>query len=177
MFCRIQQVNKIINRRCLDVSNLSQRLSTTHGEEWPIIPQKALDVKTDDEQDDIKLEVKVKEEKSDELCIDERPRPVKKATKRKSNRYKQSVNKWRSSYSVCFHIRSERDPNAPKRPSNPFFQFCQEQRQIMMEQLNAELKPGEAEPTKQELTRQLAIKWKSLSTPDKKVSAGKPKQV
>lgn len=40
----------------------------------------------------------------------------------------------------------------------------------MMEQLNAELKPGEAEPTKQELTRQLAIKWKSLSTPDKKVS-------
>lgn len=39
-----------------------------------------------------------------------------------------------------------------------------------MEQLNAELKPGEAEPTKQELTRQLAIKWKSLSTPDKKVS-------
>lgn len=65
--------------------------------------------------------------------------------------------------------RADRDPNAPKRPSNPFFQFCQEQRQIVMEQLNAELKPGEAEPTKQELTRQLAIKWKSLSTPDKKV--------
>lgn len=38
-----------------------------------------------------------------------------------------------------------------------------------MEQLNSELKPGEAEPTKQELTRQLAIKWKSLSTPDKKI--------
>lgn len=39
----------------------------------------------------------------------------------------------------------------------------------MMEQLNSELKPGEAEPTKQELTRQLAIKWKSLSVPDKQV--------
>jgi len=38
-----------------------------------------------------------------------------------------------------------------------------------MEQLNAELKPGEAELTKQELTRQLAIKWKSLSASDKKV--------
>jgi hypothetical protein len=38
-----------------------------------------------------------------------------------------------------------------------------------MEQLNAELKPGEAELTKQELTRQLAIKWKSLSGSDKKV--------
>lgn len=67
------------------------------------------------------------------------------------------------------NARTEKDPNAPKRPSNPFFQFCQEQRQIMMEQLNSELKPGEAELSKQELTRQLAIKWKSLSVPDKKV--------
>lgn len=41
-----------------------------------------------------------------------------------------------------------------------------------MEQLHAELKPGEAELTKQELTRQLAIKWKSLSAPDKKVRCG-----
>lgn len=38
-----------------------------------------------------------------------------------------------------------------------------------MEQISAELKPGEVEPTKQELTRQLAIKWKTLSVPDKKV--------
>lgn len=38
-----------------------------------------------------------------------------------------------------------------------------------MEQISADLKPGEVEPTKQELTRQLAIKWKTLSTPDKKV--------
>lgn len=67
-------------------------------------------------------------------------------------------------------VKSEKDPNAPKRPSNPFFQFCQEQRQILMEQISSELKPGEVEPTKQELTRQLAIKWKTLSTPDKKVT-------
>lgn len=38
-----------------------------------------------------------------------------------------------------------------------------------MEQITSELKPGEAEPTKQELTKQLAIKWKSLSGQDKKV--------
>lgn len=80
----------------------------------------------------------------------EKPKPAKRPTKRKTPR-------------------SEKDPNAPKRPSNPFFQFCQEQRQILMEQLNAELKPGEAELTKQELTRQLAIKWKTLSSLDKKV--------
>lgn len=82
--------------------------------------------------------------------IEEKPKTAKRAQKRKSGK-------------------SEKDPNAPKRPSNPFFQFCQEQRQIMMEQLNSELKPGEAEPTKQELTRQLAIKWKSLSVPDKQI--------
>lgn len=64
----------------------------------------------------------------------------------------------------------ERDPNAPKRPANPFFQFCQEQRTIVMERLNSELKPGEPEPSKQELTRQLAIKWKTLTSEDKQVS-------
>ncbi|KAL3273691.1 hypothetical protein HHI36_015121 [Cryptolaemus montrouzieri] len=65
--------------------------------------------------------------------------------------------------------KSEKDPNAPKRPSNPFFQFCQEQRPILMEELNSNLKPGEVEPTKQELTRQLAVKWKTLSVNDKRV--------
>ncbi|XP_035743044.1 non-histone protein 10-like isoform X2 [Vespa mandarinia] len=56
------------------------------------------------------------------------------------------------------------DPNAPKRPANPFFQFCQEQRPRVMERL-----AGEPEPSKQELTRQLATTWKSLSSEDKKV--------
>ncbi|XP_015182471.1 PREDICTED: non-histone protein 10 [Polistes dominula] len=56
------------------------------------------------------------------------------------------------------------DPNAPKRPANPFFQFCQEQRPRVMERL-----AGDPEPSKQELTRQLATTWKSLSSEDKKV--------
>lgn len=56
------------------------------------------------------------------------------------------------------------DPNAPKRPANPFFQFCQEQRPRVMERL-----AGEPEPSKQELTRQLATTWKSLTSDDKKV--------
>ena len=56
------------------------------------------------------------------------------------------------------------DPNAPKRPANPFFQFCQEQRPRVMERL-----AGEPEPSKQELTKQLASTWKSLSAEDKKV--------
>lgn len=30
------------------------------------------------------------------------------------------------------------DPNAPKRPANPFFQFCQEQRTTVLESLVAQ---------------------------------------
>lgn len=58
------------------------------------------------------------------------------------------------------------DPNAPKRPANPFFQFCQEQRSIVLENL---VSLGQGEPTKQEVTKHLATKWNALTTDDKKV--------
>lgn len=58
------------------------------------------------------------------------------------------------------------DPNAPKRPANPFFQFCQEQRSIVLENL---ISLGQGEPTKQEVTKHLATKWNALTTDDKKV--------
>lgn len=59
------------------------------------------------------------------------------------------------------------DPNAPKRPANPFFQFCQEQRSIVLENL---VSLGQGEPTKQEVTKHLATKWNALTTDDKKVN-------
>ncbi|KAG5889302.1 hypothetical protein JTB14_031949 [Gonioctena quinquepunctata] len=149
---RIQEINKITKRRLKDVKFFKQRLLNNYDEDWNVIPQ--TDFIFDDEDDKrsivhLMLKDKIKEEKIDE---DEKPekRPTKRPVKRKS-------------------AKSEKDPNAPKRPSNPFFQFCQEQRQILMEQISAELKPGEVEPSKQELTRQLAIKWKTLSVLDKKI--------
>lgn len=79
-----------MNRRCKDVAYLTQRLITIHGEDWSVIPKKSPDIKTEDEQEqaevDTKPNIRIKEEKSDELCIDERPRPAKRPTKRKSNR-------------------------------------------------------------------------------------------
>jgi hypothetical protein len=39
-----------------------------------------------------------------------------------------------------------------------------------MERLGLEQKSGESEPSKQELTRQLASKWNTLPPEDKKVS-------
>ncbi|XP_018570444.1 HMG1/2-like protein [Anoplophora glabripennis] len=149
---RIQEVNKITKRRLKDVRFFKQRLLNNFDEDWTVIPN--LDMALEEEDDKrsvahLMLKDKIKEEKLDEEEKQEKSK-AKKPSKRKT-------------------VKSERDPNAPKRPSNPFFQFCQEQRQILMEQISAELKPGEMEPTKQELTRQLAIKWKTLSIPDKKV--------
>lgn len=143
---------------------MKSKLLKEHGEDWKVIPKH---LTLDDDVEDpnisqLSMSIKVKDERPDDYKYntsdtkprtadnDEKPVKVSKKTKRKA-------------------ARAEKDPNAPKRPSNPFFQFCQEQRQILMEQINSELKPGEAEPTKQELTRQLAIKWKSLTANDKQV--------
>lgn len=65
--------------------------------------------------------------------------------------------------------RTEKDPQAPKRPANPFFQFCQEQRSILMGELNSVLLPGQPELSKQELTRQLASRWRSLDAGGKQI--------
>ncbi|ENN73937.1 hypothetical protein D910_11450 [Dendroctonus ponderosae] len=157
---RIQEVNKITKRRHKEVQFFRQRLMNIHDEDWSVIPP---DILSEDEEDvkpvitSLIIPKKEKLERNEEL-LKEKSEKIKnekpKATKRPPRK---KVPK------------SEKDPNAPKRPSNPFFQFCQEQRQILMEQISAELKPGEVEPTKQELTRQLALKWNSLSVPDKKV--------
>lgn len=159
---RIQQIKRVSKRRQTHVDYIRNKLLNEHGEDWPIIPKQILTL----EEVDVKptypsvQQMMIKEEKPDPdlprktsqvLEVEEKPvKPAKKPTKRKGSRL-------------------DKDPNAPKRPSNPFFQFCQEQRQILMEQINSELKPGETEPTKQELTRQLALKWKSLSGQDKQV--------
>lgn len=67
--------------------------------------------------------------------------------------------------------RPERDPNAPKRPANPFLQFCQEQRPLAVSAagLDRASGNGEGETSKQEITRQLASKWNTLAPEDKKV--------
>lgn len=67
----------------------------------------------------------------------------------------------------------EKDPNAPKRPPNPFLQFCQEQRALVRNEMTNELQPGAPEITKQELSRKLASKWRELNEENKQVYVGK----
>lgn len=60
----------------------------------------------------------------------------------------------------------KKDPNLPKRPANPFFRFCQEQRPIVLDQI---ITSGEGEPTKQDLTKRLAVTWNTMEHCDKKI--------
>ncbi|XP_021184268.2 uncharacterized protein LOC110372071 [Helicoverpa armigera] len=62
----------------------------------------------------------------------------------------------------------ERDPNAPKKPCNAFFQFCQEQRPLVVAEAEANSELG-SEPSKQEVTRQLASRWRALNNEEKRV--------
>ncbi|KAM0725835.1 Non-histone protein 10 [Formica fusca] len=133
---RIQMVRKLLRRTRKEKKFLIDRLNK-HGDRWREVPMGVL-------EENSVFETTPKSEKggkgASHNAKDEKPR---KGTKRKG---------------------AKADPNAPKRPANPFFQFCQEQRPRVMERL-----AGEPEPSKQELTRQLATTWKSLSSEDKKV--------
>ena len=59
-----------------------------------------------------------------------------------------------------------RDPNLPKRPQNPFFQYCKEKREeVAKEVLNTQ----GINLTKKELTKILANQWNTLDSDDKMV--------
>lgn len=132
---RIQRVRKLLKRTRKEKKFLIDRLDQ-HGDRWREAPMGVL------EENNI-FQVTTKPEKTKATAHNSKEEKTKKVTKRKG---------------------AKTDPNAPKRPANPFFQFCQEQRPRVMERL-----AGEPEPSKQELTRQLATTWKSLSSEDKKV--------
>lgn len=60
--------------------------------------------------------------------------------------------------------KSDADPNAPKKPSNAFFWFCQERRASLQEQFREEGVSGQ-----HDLTKALARLWSEINTEDKKV--------
>ena len=57
------------------------------------------------------------------------------------------------------------DPNAPKKPSNAFFWFCQDKRAALQEQVKLEGLGGQ-----HDLTKALARLWSETKTEDKKVN-------
>jgi len=60
--------------------------------------------------------------------------------------------------------KAPRDPNLPKRPQNPFFQFCKEKRDVVAQDV---YKNQGVNLTKKELTKILANQWNSLNPTEK----------
>ncbi|XP_045772250.1 high mobility group B protein 3 [Maniola jurtina] len=140
---RIHEVKKITRRYKKDIKLLVERLDK-HGDAFR---STAVDV-------EVKQEVIVKPPQKGAKSQSggkqtEKQNAKKTATKRKSKADK-----------------PERDPNAPKKPCNAFFQFCQEQRPVVVAETATEMG---SEPTKQEVTRQLASRWRALTNEEKRV--------
>ena len=62
-------------------------------------------------------------------------------------------------------VPKERDPNAPKKPANAFFWFCQEKRSEVQDKLAREGNVGH-----HDLTKVLSKMWGEVPNTDKKVS-------
>ena len=84
------------------------------------------------------------------------PTPAPKSTKR--------TPKGSAKRSPASRRKKDTDSNAPKKPSNAFFWFCQEQRGSMEERFR-----GEGVAGQHTLTKILAQKWGETSADDKKV--------
>jgi hypothetical protein len=69
-----------------------------------------------------------------------------------------------------FHLRPgalPREPGRPKRPQNPFFQFCHDQRKKVAAEYLLE---HNVDLSKKDLTKILAEKWRGLPAEEKKVN-------
>jgi len=62
--------------------------------------------------------------------------------------------------------KQSRDPNLPKRPQNPFFQYCKEQRECVSRD---EYEKEGTQLSKKELTKLLAQKWNALNSDQKQI--------
>merc|ERR1719402_178852 len=62
--------------------------------------------------------------------------------------------------------KAPRDPNLPKRPQNPFFQYCKEKREIVAQEV---YQSQGVNLTKKELTKILANQWNSLDATAKQI--------
>ena len=63
--------------------------------------------------------------------------------------------------------KAPRDPNLPKRPQNPFFQYCKEKREAVAQEV---YQSQGVNLTKKELTKMLANQWNTLDSNEKMVS-------
>ena len=149
----IKQDNEVVARRIKEVKKLwkkslkERRLIInkldTYGDNFRNVP---LVFPAEDETNK-----KIKDRKLKRLANSEEPLPGGSGRGRKTKGDKE---------------KPPRDPNLPKRPQNPFFQYCKEKREeVAKEVLNTQ----GINLTKKELTKILANQWNTLDSDDKMV--------
>lgn len=149
----IKQDNEVVARRIKEVKKLwkkslkERRLIInkldTYGDNFRNVP---LVFPAEDE-----TSKKIKDRKLKRLANSEEPLPGGSGRGRKTKGDKE---------------KPPRDPNLPKRPQNPFFQYCKEKREeVAKEVLNTQ----GINLTKKELTKILANQWNTLDSDDKMI--------
>ncbi|KAF6199071.1 hypothetical protein GE061_007096 [Apolygus lucorum] len=141
---RIHHIKRMLKRGRKERKFLMDRLDM-HGDNWRNMP---LPIKlTDPSKDPVLQSAKQPTSKT----------PVKSPSNDKNSKKGPSGVK-RKGHKI--------DKNAPKRPANPYFQFCQEQRNSAIEEMAS---VGQTDPSKVDVTKHLANKWNALTQDDKKI--------
>lgn len=159
---RIHQVKKILKRRRKERKFLMDRLDM-HGDNWRNVP---LPLILEDPSSEQFPSNKVSTSKSKTPGLQSG-----KEIMGKKGGISGTLNSGTSGSSGVSNASTKRkttkvDKNAPKRPANPFFQFCQEQRNTAVEEMAT---IGHSDLTKIEVTKHLANKWNTLPIDDKKI--------
>jgi len=139
---RVKEVKKLWKRGRRERKFLINRLDS-HGDNFRNVP-----ITFPIEDDSVK---KLKDKKMKKLNSLEEPSSSGSGRGRKPKSDKEKV---------------PRDPNLPKRPQNPFFQYCKEKREVVAQDV---YQSQGVNLTKKELTKILANQWNSLDTNDKQI--------
>eukprot|EP00092_Neocalanus_flemingeri_P015612 GFUD01016900.1.p1 GENE.GFUD01016900.1~~GFUD01016900.1.p1 ORF type:complete len:280 (-),score=92.63 GFUD01016900.1:75-914(-) len=137
---RVKEVKKLWKRGRKERKFLINRLDS-HGDNFRNVP-----ITFPIEDDSAK---KLKDKKMKKLNSLEEPISSGSGRGRKQKRDKEKI---------------PRDPNLPKRPQNPFFQYCKEKREVVAQEV---YQSQGVNLTKKELTKILANQWNSLESNDK----------
>jgi len=139
---RVKEVKKLWKRGRKERKFLINRLDS-HGDNFRNVP-----ITFPIEDDSVK---KLKEKKLKKLNSLEEPSSSGTGRGRKPKSDKEKI---------------PRDPNLPKRPQNPFFQYCKEKREVVAQEV---YQSQGVNLTKKELTKILANQWNSLDSNDKQI--------
>ena len=171
---RIREVKRLVRKADRLRQFLMRRLDG-HGDNYRKVP-----ILMPPEEDDASIRLAQRRKRRGDLDgVDDRgprKRGRKKKEKPKSANPVGRPRKIRPEGAAAAAAAASREPGKPKRPQNPFFQFCHDQRKKVAaeykqrEGSGAAAAEGGEDLSKKELTKILAERWRCVPAEEKKVS-------